>query len=516
MKITSHDLYLAPNALKLNAVPVFMNKMIRRLLTGKKVVYPVGAGLFFCAVVAVANESSFSDDLPAVTVSNAADDVMEMPVKTQESQSVESAMPKAENIDLEEPVVDEQATVESKPEPEHQTVESAPDQPTPPETPPIPAVKPEQAQSLVLLGKEIQPGIATRLPWSPEQSFEGIASPTPVLVAHGSRPGPVLCLTAAIHGDELNGIEIVRRVLYNLNADKLSGTVIGVPIVNLQGFHRTSRYLTDRRDLNRYFPGNPEGSSAARIAYSFFNQVIKHCDALVDLHTGSFHRTNLPQLRADLSQPEVVELTHGFGATVVLHSESAPGTLRHAAVEAGIPAVTLEAGGPMELQENAVSHGVKGIQTLLNKMGMQKKARLWGEPEPVYYQSVWVRANRGGILFSKVKLGERVKAGGLLGVITNPITNVKEELVSPGNGRVLGMAVNQVVQPGFAAFRVGIQKKEEQMVPPEPVPAKETLDDSLSPPATPPPTEVGEEEPDLAVKEIEADNNPTKLYEASE
>ena len=299
-------------------------------------------------------------------------------------------------------------------------------------------------------------------------------------------------------------------MLYNLEVDKLSGTVIGVPIVNLQGFHRASRYLTDRRDLNRYFPGDPHGSSAARIAYSFFNQVVKHCDALVDLHTGSFHRTNLPQLRADLTRPEVVELTHGFGATVVLHSDAAPGTLRAAAVEAGIPAVTLEAGGPMELQEDAVSHGVKGIQTLLNKMGMQKKTRFWGDPEPVYYQSVWVRANQGGILFSKVKLGERVKKGSVLGVVTNPITNVKDELVSPNNGRILGMAVNQVVQPGFAAFRVGIQKEEDKVVP-DKEPALEGIGPPAMPPAQPQDTE---EEPDLAAQDVHDD--PDLVIEASE
>ena len=138
---------------------------------------------------------------------------------------------------------------------------------------------------------------------------------------------------------------------YNIKAESLSGSVIGVPIVNLEGFRRTSRYLTDRRDLNRFFPGNPRGSSAARIAYSFFTEVISHCDALIDLHTGSFHRTNLPQLRADISKPEVVKLTEGFGSTVVLHSAGGVGTLRRAALDAGIPAVTLEAGESMRLQE---------------------------------------------------------------------------------------------------------------------------------------------------------------------
>ncbi len=251
------------------------------------------------------------------------------------------------------------------------------------------------ANPLLLLGAKVPPGTATRLAWSPSQSFEGIAVPTPVLVVNGAQDGPTLCLTAAIHGDELNGIEIVRRVLYNLDAQALSGAVIGVPIVNLQGFRRGSRYLTDRRDLNRHFPGNPGGSSAARIAHSFFNDVVTHCDALVDLHTGSFHRTNLPQLRANLKDPAILSMTHGFGSTVVMHSEGSPGTLRRAAAEHGIPTVTVEAGAPMRLEEDSVNQGVMGIETLLGHMKMMKRFRFWGNPEPVYYESSWVRADQG-------------------------------------------------------------------------------------------------------------------------
>lgn len=315
----------------------------------------------------------------------------------------------------------------------------------------------------LLLGAEVSPGTSTRLSWSPSQSFQGIAVPTPVLVVNGVKPGPVLCLTAAVHGDELNGIEMVRRVLYNLEVKALSGTVIGVPIVNLQGFRRSSRYLSDRRDLNRFFPGDPKGSSASRIAYSFFHEIISHCNALVDLHTGSFHRTNLPQLRADLSNPDVVDITQGFGATVILQSDGAKGTLRRAAIDAGIPAVTLEAGEPMRLQEDQVSHGVKGIQTLMNKLGMYDYSSFWGDPEPVYYKSKWVRADQGGILFSQVNLGEKVKPGESLGTITDPITNVRSELVSPYQGRVIGMALNQVVMPGFAAFHIGIKSTEKEI-----------------------------------------------------
>ncbi len=323
------------------------------------------------------------------------------------------------------------------------------------------------AKPLKLLGSEIQPNTSQRISWAATELFEGVPVSTPVLVVNGKFAGPTLCLTAAVHGDELNGIEMVRRVMHDLNPEKLSGAVIGVPIVNLQGFRRGSRYLPDRRDLNRFFPGNPNGSAASRIAYSFFTEVIQHCNALIDLHTGSFERANLPQLRADLRNPDVVTLTQGFGATVILHSQPAKGTLRHAATAAGIPTVTLEAGGPSELELKEVKHGVKGIDTLLNTLGMVKKIRLWGEAEPVYYRSTWVRANRGGILLADVTLGSTVRQGDLLGTITDPMNNASTKLYSPHSGRIIGMARNQVVMPGFAVFHVGIQTDEAPLEPSE-------------------------------------------------
>jgi predicted deacylase len=315
-----------------------------------------------------------------------------------------------------------------------------------------------------LLGEEVRPGSFRRLDWKPLPSFDGIAAPTPVLVSHGANAGPVLCLTAAVHGDELNGIEIVRRVLYGLDPEKLSGTVIGVPIVNLQGFRRSSRYLPDRRDLNRFFPGNPAGSSASRIAHSFFEDVVRHCSVLVDMHTGSFHRTNLPQLRADLTNDDVVELVQGFAGTIVLHNEGGAGTLRRAAVEAGIPSVTLETGEPLRLQAGEIEHGVAGVHALLSRMSMLEGQDAGGEfGEPVYYRSTWIRADQGGILLSEVDLGERVLKGEVLGTVTDPITNAESRLRSPADGRVLGMALNQVVLPGFAAYRIGVETARDRM-----------------------------------------------------
>ena len=231
--------------------------------------------------------------------------------------------------------------------------------------------------------------------------------------------------------------------------------MIGVPIVNIQGFYRGTRYLPDRRDLNRYFPGNPRGSAATRIAHSFFTRgrppLLRldrpaHRLAQSDEPAAGTRRSALPQ---------VARMTQAFGATVVLHSVGDRGSLRRAASEAGIPSVTFEMGEPMRVQPEQVEHGAKAIETLLYSLGMTRQRRYWGDPEPVYYASKWVRVDHGGILFSDVALGERVSEGELLGVVTDPISNQQHRIYAPISGRMLGMALNQVVLPGFAAYRIG-------------------------------------------------------------
>ena len=324
------------------------------------------------------------------------------------------------------------------------------------------AAKADDAEvKLVILGSEVAPGTATRLAWSTAGSIQGLATPTPVMVIKGKMPGKTMCMTAAVHGDELNGIEIVRRVMYDISPDKLTGNIIGVPIVNLQGFQRGSRYLSDRRDLNRFFPGEAKGSMASRIAWSLFNEVIVHCDFLVDMHTGSLRRTNMPQIRADIRNEKVADLTEGFGKVVVIHSTGSPGMLRFAAVDHGITAVTLEVGESLRIQEDQIDIGVSSINRLLEHQGMYSRLFTWGEPEPIYYKSSWIRAERGGILFSKKKQGDMVKVDEVLGTITDPITNETSDILSTANGRIIGMAVDQFVMPGYGCYHIGIEASEE-------------------------------------------------------
>lgn len=313
-----------------------------------------------------------------------------------------------------------------------------------------------------LLGRFVLPG--TRMVLELPLSGSGSDASTPVTVIHGARPGPVLCLAAGIHGDEINGVEIVRRVVNALQAEQLAGTVVAVPVVNLSGFQRGTRYLPDRRDLNRYFPGTRYGSMASRIAYSFFDSIASHCEALIDFHTGSFDRSNLPQVRADLRLPAVLELARGLGSTVVLHSPGSKGMLRLAATAAGIPALTFEVGAPARLQVSEIEVAVAAIIGLMHHLAM-----IQGDPgdpvaQPIFYDSQWVRANASGLLIGDVALGQRVQKGQRLGRVVDPIHNTERAIVSPVFGRVLGMAQNQQVLPGFAAFHLGEETSEQHAV----------------------------------------------------
>ncbi len=317
---------------------------------------------------------------------------------------------------------------------------------------------------LALLGQVVEPNHRVELRWEVGQSFDGGATFTPVTVIHGRRPGPTLCLIAAIHGDELNGIEVVRRVLNEIKPKDLRGTVIGVPIVNLFGFARGTRNLPDRRDLNRYFPGSHSGSAASRIARRFLDQVVRRCDALVDFHTGSFARSNLPQVRADLTADGVVSFTRGFGAIPVLHSPGARGMLRRAASDLGIAAATFEVGAPGLLEPDEIDKAAQSIHTLMHRLGMTRSYRMWSEPQAVLYASRWVRSNAGGMLFSTAALGDRVRVGQRLGKVVDPVNNRESEIVSPLQGRVIGIALNQLVLPGFAAYHIGVERSESTAV----------------------------------------------------
>ncbi len=314
-----------------------------------------------------------------------------------------------------------------------------------------------------IVGMSVAPGQKQRLSWKPAASV-GETDAVPFTVVNGKESGPVLCLVAGIHGDELNGVEVVNRIVSKLTPSRLSGAVIGVPVVNISGFQRNSRYLPDRRDLNRFFPGTAGGSSASRLAHGFFNSVVLACDFVVDFHTGSFERANLPQVRGNLRIREVLEFTRNFGGTTVLHSFGSRGMLRTAATEIGIPAVTFEIGGPIRLEEEEIEYGVLAIETLMNRLEMTARMRVWTQPQPVLYRSEWMRTDIGGLLISSVKLGDKITAGQTLGRVVDPLSGNEQTLRSQLSGKLIGLALNQQVMPGYAVYHIGVESKESDVV----------------------------------------------------
>ena len=311
--------------------------------------------------------------------------------------------------------------------------------------------------AIVVAGTSVAPGETARFFVDLAQTIGGERRMLDafVVVARGARPGPSLCLTAGIHGDELNGVEIAHGIYVETAPGDLSGTLIAVPAVNMSGLRSGNRYLPDRRDLNRGFPGDPNGSLASRIAHQLYQGVIQHCDALIDLHTGSAGRTNLPQIRTDLDSPAALALARSFGVGVVLHGAGPEGSLRRAVLDAGVPAVIYEAGGPHRFEEDEIARGVQGVRNTMAGLGMTKEESK-SERSEIYRKTTWVRSgNAIGIFLTQRRPGDRVRKGDVLGEVTDPITEQKGTIEAPRDGRIIGMAEPQLVLPGYGLFHLG-------------------------------------------------------------
>jgi len=314
--------------------------------------------------------------------------------------------------------------------------------------------------SLELLGRQVDPGTSARFPFIPDKSFEASYLNTPVFVARGARSGPTLCLTAGVHGDELNGVEIVRRTFSRVDTSTLRGTLIGLPAINAEGVRTGNRYLSDRRDLNRAFPGSAGGSVAAIIARAVFTDVVKQCDALLDFHTASNRRTNLPQIRADLDDPATSALAVHFGIGIVVGGKGPDKSLRREATKAGIPAVIYEAGEPYRFQEDEIERGVQGAGNIMAFLNMTDDQDREMSDTRVYTRSRWVRVplDKGGFFFADAELGDKVAIGDKLGRIIDPLTDEVFDVVSPDSGEIIGMAVPQPVLSGYALFHIARQR----------------------------------------------------------
>jgi len=314
----------------------------------------------------------------------------------------------------------------------------------------------DQLDSLRLLGREIDPGTGSKFSFISERSFEASYLNMPVFVARGLRQGPTLCLTAGIHGDELNGVEIARRAFAKIDPLTLRGTLIALPAINAEGVRTGNRYLSDRRDLNREFPGSTGGSVARLIAHAIFTNVLHHCDALVDFHTASNQRANLPQIRADLSDPAIRDLAIHFGLGIVVGGSGPDGSLRRESAKAGIPAIIYEAGEPFRFQNAEIERGVQGVENVMAYLDMTELDDQEIPDARIYERSRWIRTEigKGGFFFPTAKLGDIVETGDSLGKIVDPLTDVSSEVISPIAGEVVGMAVPQPVLSGYALFHL--------------------------------------------------------------
>ncbi len=289
--------------------------------------------------------------------------------------------------------------------------------------------------------------------------YTGASLSMPVKVVNGRKPGPVMFVSAAIHGDELNGVEIVRRLLRQKLLDSLRGTLLAVPIVNVHGFLERSRYLPDRRDLNRSFPGSAKGSIAARTANTFVKQIVSKADFGIDLHTGALNRTNLPQVRANLDDEKTVELARVFGAPVIISSTLRDGSLREYASESGFPMLVYEAGEALRYDEVAIRAGLRGVIRVMRHVGMLPKARASKAVTPVIAASTsWVRAPDSGIVSHRVELGATVVEGQKLAIVSDPLGDDQTTVCAPFDGIVIGHSTLPLAHEGEALFHIAAFK----------------------------------------------------------
>lgn len=277
----------------------------------------------------------------------------------------------------------------------------------------------------------------------------------PIQIVHGRSEGPTVWISAAVHGDEIGGVEIVRRVNALLDPKHMCGTVIAVPIVNVHGFVNGDRYLPDRRDLNRSFPGSANGSLAGRVAHLFMSEIVSRCDVGIDLHTGSDHRINLPQVRADLDDPMTRRLAEAFGAPLMLHAKVRDGSLRGAATDMGKTVLLYEGGEAWRFDRQAIDTGTAGVLRVLAELGVVDVAM---SPELVApamsRRSRWLRARRSGIVGLGVALGDTVTRGQQLGVIHDSVGRRLARLNSPIDGIVIGHIQHPLVNQGDAVIHI--------------------------------------------------------------
>ncbi len=311
-------------------------------------------------------------------------------------------------------------------------------------------------KSFSIGGIEVKPGQRANISLPVADLYTSTSLSMPVQVICGRRAGPVLFVSAAIHGDELNGVEIVRRLLRLKELRSIQGTLIAVPIVNVHGFLNQSRYLPDRRDLNRSFPGSAKGSIAARLASTFFKQIVSRADYGIDLHTGAINRSNLPQTRGNLDDAKTLALAKAFGAPVIINANVRDSSLRASVAELGVPILIYEAGEALRFDEVCIKAGLRGVLNVMRFIGMLPAKRpLRKQVIPLLARSTsWVRAPSSGIFNTNIQLGDSVATGQRIASISDPLGDSSEAILAPFDGIVIGRNNLPLAHEGDALFNI--------------------------------------------------------------
>jgi uncharacterized protein len=311
-----------------------------------------------------------------------------------------------------------------------------------------------EAETFRFAGRPVPPGTRRQISLPAGRLPSGTEVALPIEVLNGVAPGPTVWLSGALHGDEIVGVEIIRRVLERVDERALAGVMIAAPVVNVFGFVTGSRYLPDRRDLNRSFPGNTRGPLAARIARIFVDHVLAVAHVGIDFHAGSDERTNLPQIRGNMDDPDTRALALAFGAPLTVHSKTIKGSLRATALKMGKRVLLFEGGEPKRFSPEAVDAGVEGTLRVLRRLGMTDDDAPAGARSVESRSTTWVRAPRGGIFRLEVRLGCRVAKGDRLGIITGPSGRGGREVRARATGIVMGHTVNPLVHQGDALVHI--------------------------------------------------------------
>lgn len=301
---------------------------------------------------------------------------------------------------------------------------------------------------------EIKPGQRKHFAINIARLYDFTEVGMPVEVVRGEEDGPTLFISAAIHGDEINGVEIIRRILSLPILREIKGTLIAIPIVNVFGFNDKSRYLPDRRDLNRSFPGSAEGSLASQIAHTFMKEIVDKCTHGIDLHTGAWHRSNLSQVRCNIDDPEQLRLAKAFGVPVIINSSLRDGSLREAADARKIPCLLFEGGESLRFNERVIRTGVNGVLNYMSAIGMLQRAKKGQSNNFTARSSSWVRAPQSGIHVRMRKIGDYVEQGDVLGEISNALGKGKVNVLAHISGLVIGNSVLPLANKGDALFHI--------------------------------------------------------------